>query len=110
MPSAALRPCAGSPTCPHPATYRGRCADHARDQERTRYNADTRTWYSTEAWRVLRLSVLAEQPICADCQTKPSVECDHVVPHRGKYEFFWDRNNLQGLCKGCHGRKTARGE
>lgn len=110
MPSAALRPCIGSATCPHPATYKGRCAAHARVQDQARYNADTRKWYSTEAWKALRLSVLAEQPICRDCQVKPSTIADHVVPHRGSAALFWDRTNIQGLCTGCHGKKTARGE
>jgi 5-methylcytosine-specific restriction protein A len=40
----------------------------------------------------------------------PSTEVDHKTPHRGAYALFWDRQNLQGLCKRCHARKTQRGE
>ena len=33
---------------------------------------------------------------------------DHIVPHRGDSNLFWDRNNWQPLCKPCHDRKTGR--
>jgi 5-methylcytosine-specific restriction protein A len=108
-PMAAARFCAQA-LCPNRATYRGRCPQHATQKEQTRYNAATRKWYSTEDWRILRLTVLAEQPVCMDCKVAPSVEVDHIVPHRGDYVLFWDRDNLQGLCKQCHGRKTKKGE
>jgi 5-methylcytosine-specific restriction protein A len=32
---------------------------------------------------------------------------DHIVPHRGDERLAFDRDNLQGLCKSCHDRKTA---
>jgi 5-methylcytosine-specific restriction enzyme A len=110
MPIAPLRACIGSPTCPRQGIYKGRCKEHAQERERTRYNAETRKWYSTEAWKVLRASVLADQPVCAVCRVAASTQVDHTVPHRGEYAKFWDRNNLQGLCATCHGQKTARGE
>lgn len=110
MPSAAPSYCIGSPTCPNLGTYKGRCKEHARVQERTRYNADMRKLYSTPMWRGLRLRVLAEQPICNDCQVGASTECDHIKPHRGDPALFWDRANLQGLCTFCHGVKTQRGQ
>jgi 5-methylcytosine-specific restriction enzyme A len=110
MPVAAKSPCIGSPTCPHPGTYKGRCAEHSRVQERTRYNAETRKWYSTEAWKTLRAIVLGAQPVCVECHIAPSTKVDHKVPHRGEYAMFFNVNNLQGMCSTCHGRKTARGE
>jgi 5-methylcytosine-specific restriction protein A len=33
---------------------------------------------------------------------------DHIRPHRGEQSLFFDRANLQGLCKPCHDRKTTR--
>jgi 5-methylcytosine-specific restriction enzyme A len=27
---------------------------------------------------------------------------DHVVPHKGDLELFWDQSNWQGVCKACH--------
>jgi len=32
---------------------------------------------------------------------------DHVIPHRGDQELFWDTSNWQPLCKRCHDVKTA---
>ena len=33
---------------------------------------------------------------------------DHIIPHKGNLELFWDEDNLQALCKPCHDRKTAK--
>ena len=33
---------------------------------------------------------------------------DHIIPHKGNLELFWDEGNLQALCKSCHDRKTAK--
>ena len=29
---------------------------------------------------------------------------DHKVPHKGDPDLFWDRDNVQCLCKPCHDR------
>jgi 5-methylcytosine-specific restriction protein A len=66
------------------------------------------------AWQKLRLQVLSNQPLCVECERQGivtvAVDVDHIVPHRGDSELLMDRDNLQPLCKRCHGRKTARGE
>jgi 5-methylcytosine-specific restriction protein A len=36
----------------------------------------------------------------------PATAVDHIQPHRGDYELFWDSDNWQPLCATCHGRKT----
>ena len=33
---------------------------------------------------------------------------DHVVPHRGDQQLFWDESNWAPACKPCHDAKTAR--
>lgn len=33
---------------------------------------------------------------------------DHIKPHKGDMEVFWDLSNWQGLCEPCHNKKTAR--
>jgi 5-methylcytosine-specific restriction enzyme A len=63
-------------------------------------------------WRKARAHYLAEHPLCASCQgggrlTSATV-VDHVVPHCGDRQLFWDRDNWQALCKGCHDSKTVR--
>lgn len=37
----------------------------------------------------------------------PATVVDHIIPHEGNLELFWDENNIQSLCKSCHDRKTA---
>jgi len=32
---------------------------------------------------------------------------DHITPHKGDNDLFWDRANWQSLCESCHNRKTA---
>ncbi|NMA84113.1 MAG: HNH endonuclease [Epulopiscium sp.] len=36
------------------------------------------------------------------------VAVDHIKPHKGNEDLFYDINNLQSLCKSCHDRKTAK--
>jgi 5-methylcytosine-specific restriction enzyme A len=63
-------------------------------------------------WRRARAAFLARHPLCAACRAKgrvvPATVVDHLVPHRGNPERFWNEANWQGLCKPCHDRKTAR--
>lgn len=33
---------------------------------------------------------------------------DHIIPHRGDQDKFWDYDNWQALCKTCHDIKTAK--
>ncbi|WP_328203649.1 hypothetical protein [Brevibacillus nitrificans] len=33
---------------------------------------------------------------------------DHIIPHKGDKELFWDQKNWQGLCDSHHSRKTAK--
>lgn len=68
--------------------------------------------YKLAAWRKASRAWLRNNPICVDCDELGLVvlasEVDHVAPHRGDRQKFWDRSNWQSLCKPCHSRKTAR--
>jgi 5-methylcytosine-specific restriction protein A len=64
--------------------------------------------YASEEWRVLRRVVLREQPICRGCQLARSSHVDHIKAHKGDPRLFWDRTNLQGLCRACHSSKTVK--
>jgi 5-methylcytosine-specific restriction protein A len=33
---------------------------------------------------------------------------DHIIPHQGDMEVFWDDSQWQALCVSCHARKTRR--
>ncbi len=55
-----------------------------------------------------------EHPLCAECerQTPPRLTAatvvDHIVPHKGDMERFWDADGWQSLCDSCHGVKTSK--
>lgn len=69
----------------------------------------SRRVYNSKRWQRLRLSFLADSPLCVLCRaagfTVGAVDVDHVVPIADGGDP-WDRRNLQGLCKACHSRKT----
>ena len=60
----------------------------------------------------LRFAVLlTANHTCATCgRICLELDIDHITPHRGDPVLFWDRNNLQALCRSCHSKKTTRGE
>ncbi len=72
-----------------------------------------RRWYKTARWQRLRWEVLRDAAFtCARCgvieRRTDQLVADHVVRHRGDEALFWDRGNLQCLCKPCHdGAKQA---
>ncbi len=58
----------------------------------------------------MRAQVLSEEPLCMACRAQDRVsaatEVDHIVPiAEGGTD---ERENLQGLCSGCHAANTAR--
>lgn len=65
-------------------------------------------------WRQARLTFLAENPLCRYCEQRGHVTAatvvDHIVPHRGDQELFWNVENWQPLCKACHDSAKAREE
>ena len=61
------------------------------------------------AWRKIRASVLAGEPLCRECSRRglcvAAAHVDHVVAlERGGTN---DRDNLMPLCHSCHSRKTV---
>ena len=67
--------------------------------------------YDTRRWRKLRDIVLSEEPLCRLCgqmnRVTPSKIADHIIPHKDDPDLFWDRDNLQALCKLCHDSAKA---
>ena len=110
MPQAAPHFCT-VPGCAQ-LTTRSRCPAHAALAEHLRSNYALRRWYRTPRWEALRALVLREAGYtCALCgQVFLALEVDHITKHEGSPARFWDRANLQALCRRCHQRKTQRGE
>lgn len=63
------------------------------------------------AWRRLRAMVLADSPLCAECERDGRVtlatDVHHKTPLREGGENTF--GNLEPLCHSCHSRVTARG-
>lgn len=55
-------------------------------------------------WAKIRARILARDPICKICGTRPSTHCDHIV---AKADDHSD-TGLQGVCGPCHDQKSAR--
>ncbi|MFG6083908.1 HNH endonuclease [Paracoccus litorisediminis] len=73
-----------------------------------------RKWYKTAEWQRLRWSCISAALFtCARChrvEDSPALVADHVVPHRGARDLFFDPANLQCLCKACHDGAKQREE
>lgn len=113
MPWSARRPCR-KPGCARLAV-RGKvyCKGHAENEyDRQRGTAAERGYDAN--WREARAAFLAANPLCAECRRngklEPATRADHIIPHRGDKQLFWNESNWQGLCERCHNRKTGRGE
>ena len=65
-------------------------------------------------WRVARLKFLQANPLCVYCKEDGRVELatvvNHVIPHQGDQELFWDVGNWQAVCATHHDSTIAREE
>jgi 5-methylcytosine-specific restriction enzyme A len=93
---------------------RGYCVPHARVARRveTRHYRGIPGLHYGRRWQRVRDQFLSTHPACAACARagvlEPASQVDHVIPHRGRLELFWNWDNLQSLCVRCHARKTQR--
>lgn len=116
MASAAPRPCR-YPACGAVVTdATGYCDVHrskVRREADARRNREVRSLY-TYRWAQVAKAFLVKHPLCEceECKTQGRVTAaevvDHIKPHRGDRELFWNRANWQAMSKRCHDRKTAK--
>lgn len=111
-PFAPKRPCTW-PGC-GALTQAGRCEQH-RKQERRELDVKRGTAASRgydSRWGKARKAFLSTHPDCIQCQHQGRVIAatvvDHIRPHKGDDELFWDPGNWQALCKAHHDQKTAK--
>lgn len=90
--------------CPDVPTHRGYCAAHNRAKDRA-VKRHGQSLYRTAKWRNTRKAVLSASPLCK-CGAI-ATDADHIVP-LAKGGAPYDLENLQALCRSCHGRKTYR--
>lgn len=111
MPYKSKKNCATS-GCPN-GTYGRWCEAHRKDHYKVQavtYDKEFKKLYNCKAWRNTRADVLAYEPMCRECAKQGinnvATDVDHVTPHNGNTELFWNRENMQPLCKRCHSSKT----
>ncbi len=73
--------------------------------------------YRTKAWQALRLAAFKRDGYrCKRCSVDlvkgnkhpNSAVGDHIEPHKGDLDLFYDLDNVQSLCKACHDRHKQR--
>ena len=108
MPKRAKSPCR-YPGCGVLLESGSYCQDHKSTFDSMRGNSAKRGYDAR--WRKARESYLAEHPLCVKHHARGEVVVatvvDHIRPHRGNKQLFWDEGNWQALCKQCHDIKTA---
>ena len=69
------------------------------------YRDEVQPLYRSKQWKARRELQLTLEPLCALCKQlgrlTPATVADHVVPHRGDHDLFWN-GALQSLCAPCH--------
>jgi len=106
MPRKPKKPCR-HPGCPE-LTEGLYCVEHAKLHIHDRVTSSGRGYDSK--WRKARSRYLKAYPLCEKCKAQGrfvrATVVDHIVPHRGAEQLFWDESNWQPLCKNCHDHKT----
>lgn len=111
----ALREC-GHPGC-RALTRENYCDKHKqlhiRNPKEFERESPTKRGYNYK-WTKARKAFLAQHSFCECPACKesghplPANVVDHIVPHRGNQDLFWDESNWQAMNKRCHDKKTAR--
>jgi 5-methylcytosine-specific restriction protein A len=114
MPTKPARPCR-YPGCPALTTDKsGYCEQHLTI---TRKQYDSERGTANERgydyrWQQASKMFLVSHPLCVECEREGRITAaslvDHVVPHKGNQQLFWDESNWQPLCKEHHDIKTAK--
>jgi len=112
MPLKAKHPCNKS-GCPALTAERF-CETHTQENRRAvdaNRDPTSRQLYDRR-WNVARVLFLRKNPLCVECKKTGRVVAanvvDHVEPHRGNYQKFWDQTKWQPMCKPHHDAKTAK--
>lgn len=104
------------PGCPV-IVERGRCATHARPSRVARGYGNRwarRARKFRDEYPLCGMRPGRQAPVMSACYDARRVTLgtlvDHVVPHRGNRDLFWDAlGNWQTLCAACHARKSRAG-
>lgn len=71
--------------------------------------------YKSSRWIKARARFIFNNPLCKFCMEYDARAVaadivDHIKPHKGDLQLFWDETNWQSLCKPCHDGRKQRSE
>jgi len=108
LPNKPRKPCK-YPGCSN-ITNNKYCEAHKTEEAKERPSAYKRGY--DYKWRKASKIFLMINPFCTKCHSEGRIiratVVDHIKPHRGDQELFWDEHNWQPLCKKCHDTKTFK--
>lgn len=114
MPNKAMKFCS---KCNNMAIKDGLCTAHYKERNRDRERARDNKYYGLyhdsrwDGTYGLRRQQLIDEPLCRICRKENRLTvatvADHIVPHKGDPNKFFNKNNLQSLCEEHHNIKTA---
>lgn len=90
------------------------CPQHEQQyrKEKDKYRGSANERGYTKQWSRTSKRFLMENPLCVQCESERFVRAaqvtDHIIPHKGNMELFWNQDNWQPLCKRHHDIKTVR--
>lgn len=103
----------------------GRCPKHASSEhrlDREQRGSARERGYDTR-WERYRSAYLREHPLCVECAAgvplprgvRPravtaATVVDHIRPHKGDPELFWDPANHRAVCKPHHDARVDEGD
>lgn len=84
--------------------------EYLREYDRRRGSARKRGY--NHQWDKASLAFKRANPLCLGCKavglTKPVEVTDHIIPHKGDEELFWNEDNWQACCRWHHDSVKAR--
>ena len=96
----------GMPHAPRVFRPHGQPSKRERDRRADERRGSARSRGYDGRWERARLLFLSEHPLCLGCEAVGVVEAativDHVVPHRGDMEAFWNESGWQACCAWHH--------
>jgi 5-methylcytosine-specific restriction endonuclease McrA len=97
---------------PTPRTVKRHTASQVPSHEARRGSAQERGYNWT--WQKVRADYLRNNPLCVYCERegryRSAQVVDHIEPHRGNQELFWNPDNWQSLCLRHHNSAKKREE
>lgn len=89
-----------------------KCVDHAdawKKERQKQYVRKDQGSY-TYKWAKASKRYRTLNPLCVPCllmdRTMAASCVDHIVPHQGRQDLFWDKGNWCSMCWVCHSIKT----